>query len=388
MTTRDLRLDTLRGLFLVIMTVDHLGSKTSEFTFQPLGFVSAAAAFVMLSGYMNAYTTPAGETGFGPLMRLAWKRAVRVYRYHIALLFVLMLAALAVTPLAWIPKMVFPEGGGAASALAYGVVLLHQPFIMDILPMYFLFLMVSPLLLAALHRGRDWWVIGLSLALWLGGQFADPLDWLSTHIEGGLRPGAFNVFAWQLIWVVGLYTGFVHRVRRRTDFFRHPACICIALAVAAGFFLARHELLPMSQGMLAYLEKENLRVLRVANIASQVVLFFCVIRLIPRQGGLPWFRFLGRYALQVFCFHVLLVYLLQPVSWRVEAWYGYTANFLYSALVLLMLTLPALAYRAYERELAASGERTWMRKARAMVRAVCNPLAWVRPVPAMSTARR
>ncbi|RJS93382.1 OpgC domain-containing protein [Salinisphaera sp. Q1T1-3] len=47
----DQRVDTLRGLMLVIMTIDHLGP-LSRFTMEPFGFVSAAWGFVFLSGYM------------------------------------------------------------------------------------------------------------------------------------------------------------------------------------------------------------------------------------------------------------------------------------------------------------------------------------------------
>jgi len=39
---RDRRLDALRGLMLVIITIDHLPSAFAAFTYQSLGFVSAA----------------------------------------------------------------------------------------------------------------------------------------------------------------------------------------------------------------------------------------------------------------------------------------------------------------------------------------------------------
>src|SRR6266850_5514249 len=49
---RDRRLDALRGLMLVIITIDHLPSAFAAFTYQSLGFVSAAEGFVFLSGYV------------------------------------------------------------------------------------------------------------------------------------------------------------------------------------------------------------------------------------------------------------------------------------------------------------------------------------------------
>ena len=383
MANRDLRLDTLRGIFLAIMMTDHLGTRMAEFTYQPLGFVSAAAAFVMLSGYMNAYTSPAINPGMPVLLRQAWKRAARVYRYHFVLLLALLALAVATTSFLNRPTPLYPDHGGAVAMLLYGALLLHQPSYMDILPMYVLFLLLSPPLLVALHRGHDWTVIGASIACWLLGQYLDPQEWLEERLGTGVSTGSFNLLAWQLLWVSGIYAGFLHKVRRQTAFFRHRAYLAIAVVLAAGFFLARHQLLPVSNTLLAYVEKEDLRILRVANIASQVVLFCWLIRLAPASRGLPWFQLLGRYSLPVFSFHILLVYLLEPLSWRVAYWFGYSVNFLYAAAVLATLTLPALFYRAYERALTAAGARTWAVRMRAMVLAGRHLFSGWKPVRAM-----
>lgn len=367
MANRDFRLDTLRGVFLAIMMTDHLGTRMAEFTYQPLGFVSAAAAFVMLSGYMNAYTSPATDPGMPALLRQAWKRAARVYRYHFVLLLALLVLAMMTTSFLHRPTPLYPDHGGAVAMLVNGALLLHQPSYMDILPMYFFFLLLSPLLLVALHRGYDWIVIGGSIACWLLGQFVDPQEWLEASLGTGGSTGSFNLLAWQLLWVAGIYAGFLHKVRRQTAFFRHRGILWTAVVLAVVFFLARHELLPVSDALMAYVAKEDLRILRVANIASQVVLFCWIIRLLPASRGLPWFRLLGRYSLPVFSFHILLVYLLEPVTWRIAYWSGYGANFLYTAAVLATLSLPALFYRSYEQALKGGGAPTWAGRMHAML---------------------
>ena len=43
---RDLRFDTLRGLFLVCMTINHLPTEMRSFTDQSLGIFSAAEGFI------------------------------------------------------------------------------------------------------------------------------------------------------------------------------------------------------------------------------------------------------------------------------------------------------------------------------------------------------
>lgn len=366
------------------MMIDHLGTRMAEFTYQPLGFVSAAAAFVMLSGYMNAYTSPATDPGMPALLRQAWKRAARVYRYHFVLLLALLALAVITTSFLHRPTPLYPNHGGAVAMLAYGALLLHQPSYMDILPMYFLFLLLSPLLLVALHRGYDWIVIGGSIACWLLGQLVDPQQRLEASLGTGVSTGAFNLLAWQLLWVVGIYAGFLHKVRRQTAFFHHRGILWSAVVVSVLFFLARHQLLPVNDALMAYVAKEDLRILRVANIASQVVLFCWFIRRVPASRGLPWFRLLGRYSLPVFSFHILLVYLLEPLSSGIAYWYGYSANFIYTAAVLAILSLPALFYRAYEQALKRGGEPTWAGRMRAMVLAGKHLCSRGKPAPALN----
>jgi len=50
---RDRRIDTLRGMLLIIMTVDHLGGWLTVITGQSLGYVSAAEGFIFLSGFVS-----------------------------------------------------------------------------------------------------------------------------------------------------------------------------------------------------------------------------------------------------------------------------------------------------------------------------------------------
>lgn len=222
-----------------------------------------------------------------------------------------------------------------------------------------------------------------SPAGWLAGQFVDPEVWLEACLGAGISTGSFNLFSWQLLWVTGIYAGFLHKVRRQTAFFRHPAYLWTAVVLATGFLLVRYQLLPVSDALLALVEKEDLRILRVANIASQAVLFCWIVRLVPASRGLPWFRLLGRYSLPVFSFHILLVYLLEPLSWRIAYWFGYSASFLYTVAVLAILSLPALFYRAYEQALPASGARTWAGRMQAMAIAGRHPFSAGKPARAL-----
>lgn len=80
-------IDALRGVFLVWMTLAHLPTHLSDFVNQPFGFVSSAEGFVFLSALLVAqlYIRQAAEPGTALRTKL-WKRALRIYGYHLILL--------------------------------------------------------------------------------------------------------------------------------------------------------------------------------------------------------------------------------------------------------------------------------------------------------------
>src|SRR6266850_1480201 len=51
-TVRDSRLDAIRGLLLVAMTIVHLPGALGHFVFQSLGYFAEAEGFVFLFGFL------------------------------------------------------------------------------------------------------------------------------------------------------------------------------------------------------------------------------------------------------------------------------------------------------------------------------------------------
>src|ERR1700738_3360476 len=85
--TRKPEFDALRGLFLVWMTLTHLPTRLSNLVNQPFGFVSSAEGFVFLSAMLVAtlYIHQGAENSDGVRSKL-WKRALRIYGYHLIML--------------------------------------------------------------------------------------------------------------------------------------------------------------------------------------------------------------------------------------------------------------------------------------------------------------
>jgi hypothetical protein len=174
---RDLRIDTIRGLLLVLITLNHFGSWSSEgwwvlhFTWQPLGYVSAAEGFVFVSGFVFALVYAQQANHPAALWKVARRRAFHIYAYHLIMLLSLA-TSFVVVPLyrtlwqEWFsphPLISFP------STLA-SLVLLHQPPYLDILPMYAVFVLLSPLVLRPLYHHKVGVPLTVGVTLWLFGQ--------------------------------------------------------------------------------------------------------------------------------------------------------------------------------------------------------------------------
>jgi hypothetical protein len=352
---RDRRLDSIRGLLLVIMTVDHLGGPLLAFTDQPLGFVSALSGFIFLSGFV--YSRVYGALAQTPraLWRKSAARAWRVYRYHLVLL-LLIPVLLYVSPLhaASLDEFVRPfslTASGAHYALM-AVLLLHQPVLMDVLPLYALFLLVSPLLIWALRRRQLPALIAVSVAIWIAARYVDPIASLSWRVCTGCRPGYLNLMAWQLIWTLGVCIGWPALSGPLLRFACKPRVFGAAAIVALALFLIRHGL---SVGDLnPWTQLHSLGILRVLNLIALLVVISVALARVPAGSGVPWLSFIGRYSLQVFAFHVAIAYLLSPYLTLIADRAGSVGYTAFSLLVLASLSLPAILQSWRERRTSGS----------------------------------
>ena len=207
-SSRDLRFDTLRGLFLVCMTINHLPTELRRYTDQSLGIFSSAEGFVFLSGLIAGwvYTRKYRTLGPGGLMAASTDRAKSIYRWHIGS-FLAAFVCVRATEI-WlgycsptVPKLFFAH---PLESLGLGLSLLYQPGLLDLLPMYCAFVLVMPLVIRALEAGHRWLVLGASAGIWLAVQWAPPVDGAPLY---PINTGSFNLLAWQFLFLAGLVIG-------------------------------------------------------------------------------------------------------------------------------------------------------------------------------------
>src|SRR5438270_13031259 len=217
MTNRIEEVDALRGLMLVWMTCTHLPTVLSTYVNQPLGFFAATEGFIFLSALFSGRIC-AGmieRSGENAMCRNMWRRAGRLYGYQLLLLafaFVIEapIAAHCNTPavhnlLNYFFTVRRPRAFLDSALMPY------RPPLLDILPIYIIFLALTPFAVL-LGRRFGWrYVFAGSFTLWLLAQlgFQDFAYRNLSHAFGLQIPltemGAFNLWAWQLWWLVGLW---------------------------------------------------------------------------------------------------------------------------------------------------------------------------------------
>lgn len=319
-------LDMLRGLMLILMFVTHLPTRFSSMLSQPFGFVSAAEGFVMLSAFMAGmvYTGKGLRDGI-PAMRNAFiARALKIYACHAALLLFLFSVIAAVGLLRDQHALTNLLGfylGQPLAGLWGGLLLIYNPPLLDILPLYIMFMLLSPLILEyGLRRGWQG-IFAVSIALWIMAQtrisetLYDVFVILTDFQVPYRETGSFETYAWQFLWVLGLWMGAMMAKGELKDRAPFPkALIALCLVYAAVMLVWRYiagQVPIHGDSVINHLfDKWHLGPFRLVNFFAMVILIMHfgerLKARIPRIGVLET---LGAASLPVFCAHLVVVLL-------------------------------------------------------------------------------
>ncbi len=309
---RDLRLDALRGFFLAMMAGVHVPTPLSHWLHEPFGYLSAAEGFVFLGACLAGFVFGKirRRDGASAMRARVYARVRRIYQTHLALVFGAVLVAwwLArwLRPLAYHfhPFLMHP-----VTSLALIPLLLHQPPLFDILPLYVLFLGLTPWWLEIAAR-RGWApVLAASAGVWLIAQFhpfGAPLRALADRVP--LELGSFNVLAWQWLWILGLAFGETI-ARDPAALARHRRRVLVpalVLVVAGVYFRHRLGLEPAALPDLPlWTSKWRLGPLRLLNSLAWAGLLWSWNPHPPDRWIAPT-AMLGRRSLAIFAAHIPL----------------------------------------------------------------------------------
>jgi hypothetical protein len=346
-------LDALRGLFLVWMTLTHLPTHASDLVNSPIGFVSSAEGFVFISAFLvgRLYIREHLQDEIGVRFKL-WRRSLKIYGHHLgmlALVFTIAAAYAVHTHKAAIYNLLdfylaHPWPAAIGSAL-----LLYCPPLLDILPMYVIFLFLTPLVLSVAVRFGWKKMMLASGFVWLLAQFGLRSlvhNWIVhlTHLPIPVQEaGAFNLFAWQLLWVTGLWLGARSSVRE-VVFRRVPGwvaalacCTCVFFIGVRWGWLGPH----LTQTALSMqLDKWQIGPLRVLNLVAFATVAYWLRDYLVRWVTIEPFLTLGKASLRVFCMHIVFVFLALSFLVRVVGEdVGAPAEQLHGGLAVILLTI-------------------------------------------------
>jgi hypothetical protein len=324
MKNRIEELDALRGLMLVWMTCTHLPTVLSIYLNQPIGYFAATEGFIFLSALFTGRICwrVVQRAGTAEMCHHVWLRAARLYGYQLMLLAAAFVVEAPIAARGNRPAvhnlLNYFFTVGRHRAFIDAALMFYRPPLLDILPIYIIFLALTPF---AVLLGIRWgwkYTLTLGLGLWLFAQFGLKnmvYNWL-THAFGLRVPlnemGAFDLWAWQLWWIVGLWLG-VHWAKDDLEFDRWAKkrrVLVPATVIAIGFITLRYVQLTtdLDFGKFAPLfDKWEFGVVRIVNFTAVAAIAIHFRFLLKRLAVRPLVM-LGQASLPVFCVHLFCVF--------------------------------------------------------------------------------
>lgn len=315
---RDPRVDFFRGLALIFIFIDHIPDNSWAYgTLKNFGFADASEVFVLLSGYSAALAYGLGSDR-GPLkpsFHRAFKRAGRIYSWHVAILVasaaILYTAAHVFKDPAYVHNMFLQRLGDDPLGAAFGVLsLTYQPNQMNILPLYVVLMLWFPVMLVLFRRGVVL-TLAVSAGIWAAANYFKINLPMNTPGEGWF----FNPFAWQLLFTTGAAAAMLARNHELT---KRSAVLAMAILYVSFSFLYAAPWVPISwlpdrpllpPDLIGTVSKPDLSAWRFLHVLA---LAYLAGSLIPVSAG--WLKqpvaraisLCGRHALEIFALGTVL----------------------------------------------------------------------------------
>ncbi|ADI84802.1 membrane protein, putative [Geobacter sulfurreducens KN400] len=341
---RDRRIDTIRGLLVAIMIIDHVGGYLKLVTAQTLGYVSAAEGFVFLSGFVCAKVYGRYLDNTRQLLTKTFRRSFLIYRYHIAVALLIPLLSILIPPYrrSW-AETLHPYHLAPVKTVILDLFLLHEGDNLGILPLYVLLLLLCPLILILLRRTSMITVLIMSLSLWCVGQFYNPLHSFARLFGEQYDAGFFNILAWQFLFTLGLCISMSNFLIVKIS--KNRKAMAVLTVICLAFFILRHSGVEINHDLL--INRSNLPIHRLTNFCFLLILLRHIIIKLPNSFRMAYLEFMGKNSLKVFSTHILVLYLCKPVAWRVESMFGNVGLTGVSILVFVLSTMPVSVYNKY-----------------------------------------
>lgn len=334
---RDLRIDFMRGIALVMMVVAHteVMSIFNIFTWERFGLTTGAEGFVILSGFMLGMLNRV-RLQKAVLLTISWGLYLRAWKiYRVNIIIIISFLLLGNLPFINVFEVTHFTDRYAGTTWAlypvtpqiketwFNIALYLQigPHQTQILGLYIFLLLLSPLFLGMLQQGKVYWLLGLSLLVY-GCWQRWPVRVTPSEFEF-----AFPLLAWQFIFVLGMSCGWYKE--ELLSFARTPpgkvaVAALVVVALILGFVAQNHTNPFMPPALLLHIippaefnafyhtwaAKNGLGPIRVLNDISLMVVVYLLLTWcwLPLYRLAGWFLIpLGQRSLYTFILHVYVV---------------------------------------------------------------------------------
>ncbi|WP_432344524.1 OpgC domain-containing protein [Shinella yambaruensis] len=372
-------IDGMRGYFLVFMLINHLvfvgGYWMMEVNHRQFAFVEDAQGFVFLSGLLigMVYARKMLKYGYDTGRQLIRNRAFELYRYAMGTVMAVLVVQMFLPDAYrlwynWLGYTNFDQPLRLAAIATF----LFQPTFMDILPQYIVYMLFAPPLVWLCLKGKWAQVLAGSLIVWMAAQLGlqrfvtDPLNTLFTGSDDqGIR-ASFNMLGWQIVFISALVIGAL-TAQDRIDWNRifspeKTRLPKVALAICLFFLPLRivtaWDLLPQSVlDKFATMEiRADFGPVYLLNFAAVATGLAWLLIAGPKHHNLwvrklagivigvftlRFLRLLGRHSLQVYVWHVAIVYAVYYADGRTPELSQLTKTSI-AVVCIALLALPAL----------------------------------------------
>ena len=348
-TQRDNRIDSIRGLMLVLITINHFGGKFADFIWQPLGFISDAEGFIFISGFVFSLVYSKFLINRNLFIKKTIHRCFTIYKYHFFLILGIPLTGMLISGYqhSWGNALGFFNECHFYKYCLASLPMIYQPYLMDVLPLYIILILLAYPFLILLHNNKGILALSLSFSLWIIGQFINPGAMLCNYLFHAYTSMSFNVFSWQLIFMTGVYLGYKKKVGAEIPFIKNRTIKILLIVIFVVFLVLRHLGRfndPLSEFLLGITSRESLSWIRIINFFALIYVFSVFLRPIPEKYGMLGLNYLGKHSLQVFAFHIAFSYLVMaPFSHISNAGFGTAIMKQYGNVVYLCVLAVSIA---------------------------------------------
>jgi hypothetical protein len=204
---------------------------------------------------------------------------------------------------------------GPQRAISEAFLLIYRPPLLDILPMYIIFLVFTSAALLLARRFGWKPILWTAFAFYFVAQFGFRsaehnfmMRFIPTHIPLN-EMGSFDLWAWQFLWIVGIWFG----VRWAQDklpleVWAKRGVIPAAMLVMVFFILRRQISHGFELGGAEFLfDKWHLGAMRLVNFAAAATVLVYLQSALKPLAIKPLVM-MGQSSLQVFCVHLLFCF--------------------------------------------------------------------------------